>query len=71
MTPEEHRLVQKAHAIARELKIRGLPVIASTVMDGGGKIAVAFQLENANYAVRCPAAEANADWFERMFRVVA
>ena len=63
----------KAWVIFDELKARGLPVIGATGGEGGRKIAVSFQLADqaAKYTVRCPTEEACADWFERMYRVVA
>jgi hypothetical protein len=64
---------RKADQIARELVARGLPVVAACTMDSGSKVVIAFQLADApaKYGVRCSIDEANADWFERMYRVVA
>jgi hypothetical protein len=68
-----YQTAQKAFALGQELKARGLPVLAASALDEGARIAVAFQLANekATYAVRCPAEEATADWFEEMYRIVA
>ena len=63
----------KAWAIFTQLQDRDLPVISAFGCENGRKIGVAFQLSDAQagYVVRCPVDEANADWFERMYRVVA
>jgi hypothetical protein len=63
----------KAWVIFDELKARGLPVIGATGTEGGRKIAVSFQLADqaAKYTVRCSTGEATADWFQRMYEVVA
>lgn len=61
----------KAREIAAQLTGRGLPVVG--YHDIAGKIGIAFQLENeaARYTVRCSKEEACADWFQRMYEVVA
>jgi hypothetical protein len=72
-TKEVRAADELAEEIARELLIRGLPVIAACGSDMGRKIGIAFQLQNekARYGCRCPIEKANTEWFERMYRAVA